>query len=344
MSYEGALHGYRRFGALATAQVAFAMARVATVVALFAIGFSIGGALLAMVCSSLAICVFLGVRLRLWGFRPGRRAAIDIARLAASMSLCLIATQVLLNLDAWSLKVLWTQGGDVIGYYVASANVARTLSIIPSAQAGVLFASVAWAMAGNDGPLALRHIREASRLALIASAGACVILGLNAGDTLALLFSGAYAGGAAFLPLQLVAFGLFALLNVCTSALMAVGRQRLVSIVLTVAVPVIGFSNYLLIPAMGPIGAAISLVVGMAFAWLAAGAVAWRHFGPLMPGRTVFRVTGAVILVGASSAAFDLGGAWIVVKLFLLSGLYAVLLYVSGEISGDDFRLRRAGA
>jgi O-antigen/teichoic acid export membrane protein len=344
MSYEGALHGYRRFGALATAQVAFALARVATVVALFAVGFSIGGALVAMVLSSLAICLFLGVRLQLWGFRPGRRAAIDVARLAASMSLCLISTQVLLNLDAWSLKVLWTRGGDVIGYYIAAANVARALSIIPSAQAGVLFASVAWAMAGEDGPLALRHIREASRLALIVSAGACVILGLNAGDTLALLFSRAYAGGAAFLPLQLVAFGLFALLNVCTSALMAVGRQRLVSVVLTVAVPVIGFSNYLLIPAMGPIGAAISLMVGMAFALLAAGIVTWRHFGALMPARTVFRVTVAVILVAISSAAFNLGGAWIVVKLFLLSGLYALLLFVFGEISRDDFRLRRAGA
>jgi O-antigen/teichoic acid export membrane protein len=344
MSYEGALHGYRRFGALATAQVAFAMARVATVVALFAIGFSIGGALLAMVCSSLAICVFLGARLRLWGFRPERRTTIEIGRLAASMAMCMISSQVLLSLDLWSLQILWTRGGDVIGYYIASVNLGRTLTIIPSAQGGVVFASVAWAWAGANGALALRHIREASRLALIISGGACVILGLNAGATLALLFSDAYAAGSAFLPLQLLGFGLFALLNVSMSALMAVGRQRLVSVVLTVAVPVVALSNYLLIPAIGPIGAALALVVGMAFVWVVFTVVARRQFGPLVPARTVLRVTVAAILVAAGSLSFDMTGAWIVVKLVLLTGLYALVLYVSGEISADDFRLRRTGA
>src|SRR5206468_9058121 len=124
----------------------------------------------------------------------------QIAAVTAPLALYLIAGQMLLNLDLWSLKGLWEGGGEVVGHYVASMNLARILMVIPGAQAGVIFTSVAWAVASHDTARARRHIQDATRFAVIIAAAAWVILGLNASEVLSSLYSPAYAAGEHFLP------------------------------------------------------------------------------------------------------------------------------------------------
>ena len=342
-SYEGILYGHRRFGVLATAQIAYGLFRVAAVSALILVGFSIERALLAIVCSSVAICVFLGYRLPPRGFRPARATILEISSFAGPMALCLIWGQVLVNLDLWSLKSLWIGDGEVIGHYVGSLNLARTLAVIPTVQAGVLFSSVAWASASGDKVRAVRHIQEASRFAIVIAAAAVVILGANGADVLSVLFSSAYAEGQRFLPFQLVAFGLFALLDVFANALMAAGRQRVVAVVLTAMVPIGWASNYVLIPRIGPTGAAVSLLLGVVVAAAVTGTIARAHFGALIRFSTVMRVLIASSIVWIASAAVHMPGSWVLVKLVLLGALYLVTLYLLKEITLRDFGFEEQG-
>jgi len=335
-SYEGILYGHRRFGVLATALVAYGLFRVAAVLTLAWLGVSVGGALLAMVSASLAVCVLLGRLQPLRGFRTERATIAEIARFAGPMALCLISGQILVNLDLWLLQSLWTGEGEVVGEYVGSMNLARILAVIPTVQAGVLFSSVAWAAASGDKARAVRHIQEASRFAIVIAAGACVVLGTNGSDVLAILFSSAYAEGQRFLPLQLVAFALFALLDVFANALMAAGRQRIVAAVLTATVPLAWVSSYVLIPRIGPTGAAISLVLGVAFAGAVTGLIARRHFGALIRSSTVIRVLVAATVVGFAGAAVHMPGPWVLLKLVLLGSLYLATLFLLKEITPGD--------
>jgi O-antigen/teichoic acid export membrane protein len=339
VSYDGILYGHRRFGAVAWAQVIYGITKLAGVVALIGVGFSVERVLMANVVSTCVVCAVLAVRYPPAGFRPRRRITWEIGSIAAPMALYLVSGQVLLNLDLWSLKILWNGGGEVVGQYVASANLARTLTVIPAVQTGVLFASVAWAVASREAMRARLHIQEATRFALVIGAGASTMLAVDASEVLSILFSSAYAEGQRFLPLQLGGFGLFALLDVFSNSLLAAGRRWLVGSVLVTTIPLVWLSNYLLIPRIGPIGAATSMLLGMAFATGMTGAMVYRHIGPVVRSSTMFRVLVAVAAIGLVSAAIPVRGPLLIVKLAMLGGIYLLVLHELGEITGKDFGL-----
>lgn len=336
-SYEGVFYGHRRFGVLATAQVVYGLTKLTGVVALMALGFSVERVLVVNVASTAVVGALLTVRYRPRGLRPRRAIVAEIASVGPPMAIYLVASQVLVNLDLWSLKALWEGSGAVIGHYVVSLNVAGILKLIPAVQAGVLFASVAWAVASRDAARAGRHIREATRFALIIALPACVVLGLDASEILSVLFTSAYAEGQRFLPLQLAGFGLFALLDAFSVSLMAAGRPWLAARVVVALVPLVWLSNYLLIPLFGPLGAATSMLLGMALGAALTGSLACRQFGSLIGASMLWRVLVAAAAVGLTSAAIPVRGPLVIVKLGLLGALYLLALWALGEITGRDF-------
>jgi O-antigen/teichoic acid export membrane protein len=338
-SYDGILYGHRRFGVIGLAQVVYGLTKLGASVVLIWLGFSIERVLIGNVISTCVVCAALGVYYPPTGCLPRGRIVREILSIAAPMALYLISVQVLLNLDLWSLKILWTGRGEVVGQYVASGNLARTLTVIPAVQTGVLFASVAWALASREGARARLHLQEATRFVLVISAGACVMVTTDASEILSILFSSAYAEGERFLPFQFAAFGLFGLLDVFSNSLLAAGRRWLVGGVLVATIPLVWLTNYLLIPLVGPIGAATSILVGMAFATGVTGAIVYRHFGTVIRSSTMFRVLVAMVTVGLVSEAIPMRGPLLIVKLGVLGGLYLLVLHISGEITGKDFGL-----
>ncbi|HVL18577.1 MAG TPA: oligosaccharide flippase family protein, partial [Gemmatimonadales bacterium] len=176
VSYTGILGGHRRFGHLAIAQMVYAAAKVLGVLILLAIGMSVAGVLLTNALATMVACAFLLVKFPPSGFRPEPELLRRIGAIAVPMGTYLIAAQVLSNMDLWALQLLWRGDEVVVGRYVAALNISRTLTIIPTVQSGVLFASLAWALAANDLPAVQRHIQEATRFALIAAAGALAML------------------------------------------------------------------------------------------------------------------------------------------------------------------------
>jgi O-antigen/teichoic acid export membrane protein len=338
-SYDGTLNGRRQFGVLAAAHLIYGMTKLAGVVALTSLGLSVQRVLVIFVLSTCVVCAVLALRFRPPGFRPGGRTIREISTISAAIGLYLISGQVLVNIDLWSLKILWQGGGEVIGHYVASMNLAKTLMVIPAAQSGVLFASVAWALASQETMRAQRHIHEATRFALIIAAAAWVILGLDASEILSALYSNAYADGQRFLRLQLAGFGFFALIDAFAHALMAAGGQRYAAGALIATIPLAWCSNILLIPWLGPLGAAISMVLGTAIGAAVTGGMVYRRFGSLVQSSTVVRVFVAAAVVGLVSVVIEVHGLLVIVKLSLLGGLYLLVLYLTGEITGKDFGL-----
>ncbi len=342
--YQGILSGHRRFGALAVASVLYAGAKLVGIGILLAAGVSLAGALLVNVLSTAAVFLWLFARYPAFDWRPRRGMLRPLLAIAVPMGVYLVTQQVLLSVDLWSLKGLWRGEAEVVGYYVASLTLARTLLIVPGVQSGVVFTLTAWALARDDEEAAAGHLSEATRFAVLVIAPAAVFLGLHAGPVMSLLFSTPYAAGASFLVLHLIGFGLFALLDTFLHGMMAAGRQRLSASILVGLVPVVLVANAVLIPRIGPRGAAVSLVLGVAIATVIAGILAYRRFGRAIPLATVARTTIAIAVVAVPAAWIPAPGAWVLVKLVGMELACLGVLAVLREVTAADFMLPSVGA
>jgi O-antigen/teichoic acid export membrane protein len=344
IAYQGILTGRRLFGPLSVSQAAFGIAKLVGVSILVVLGLSVASALVANAVATFAVLAYLFVRFPPKGFWPQRRLVKPLISLAIPIGVYLLAMQVLLRLDLWSLKRLWEGSGDVVGQYVAALNLSRLLAVIPTVQSGVLFASISWAMTRNDERGARNHVREATRFALILAVPACVILGGEASGVMAVLFSSAYAEGGRFLFLQLLAFGLYALLDAFAQSLMAVGRQWRTAGVLVGLVPLVWLGNLVLIPRFGPMGAAVSLALGVLFGAVVLGLLARRRHGALFHWPTLAKVMAAGAVVGLLGHLVDVPGAWVLLEVAALAGVYLLLLWTFGELTVADLGFRHSRA
>lgn len=342
-SYNGTLVGHRRFGLFGASQAVLGGAKLIGVLVLLVAGMSVAHALEVNVLASCAALLYLLAVDPPRAFRPVRRFVRRIVALGIPMGAFSIAVQVLVSLDLWFLAGLWHGGHTVVGQYVAALKIAQTLMVIPVVQSGVLLASVAWALASGDREGARRHVREASRFALILAAPACVIVGGSASALMSFIYSSDYAGGGRFLILQLVAFSCFAFMDAYAYALMAAGRQRITAVALVAFIPIVSIANLLLIPWLGPLGAAVSLVIGMLGVAAVTGTLVWQQFGPPLAATTLLRVAVASAVVAVPSLLVPVSGPWVLGKIALLGGLYLVVLRLLGEISIEDFALPRVG-
>ena len=341
VSYDGALNGRRLFGILAAVQVAYGAIKLAGILLLVVLGISVEGALAAYVVSTGVLAAVLAVRYRPFGSRPRAPIVREILAITAPMALYLVSIQVLLSLDLWSLKALWTGPGEVLGHYVASMNLSKMLLVISGAQSGVVFASVAWALAEGNAARARHHIQDATRFGLILATAAWVLLVLNGSEVLSLLYSRPYADGDRFLPLQLAALAILVLLDILEAALMAAGHRWSIAGILLATVPFAWLGNVVLIPLLGPIGAAASLLLGVVIATVTVGIIAYRRFGALVRASTLGRVLVAAAVVGLASTLYPVHGPLVLVKLGVLGVLYFFVLFGLGEVTKDDFRILR---
>ena len=122
---------------------------------------------------------------------------------------------------------------------------------------------------------------------------------------------------------------------------MAAGHRWAIAAILVATIPFAWLGNVLLIPLLGPVGAAISLLLGVGVATVMVGVMAYRRFGALVRVSTLRRVLVAAVVVGLASSAWPVHGPWVVVKLGTLGLLYFFVLYGLGEITKDDFRILR---
>jgi O-antigen/teichoic acid export membrane protein len=343
VSYTGILGGHRRFGHLAVAQMVYAASKVIGVLILLKLGMTVGGVLLTNALATMVACAFLLLKFPPSGFRPRPEVLRRIGAVAVPMGTYLIAAQVLSNMDLWALQVMWRGPEEVVGRYVAALNISRTLTIIPSVQSGVLFASLAWALAANDIAGVRRHIQEASRFALIAAAGALVVLAPDASLLMSTIFSSAYAPGGRFLEFQLVAFGVYGLLDAYAHTLVVAGRQWLAAGILLCLLPAAWLSNVLLIPRVGAVGAAMSLALGLSAGVVIMGAVTWRRFGALVRLATLARVAlAAAVAVLVSETMAPVRGGWVVAKIGLIGFVYLGILVLSRELTAADLGMGKA--
>jgi stage V sporulation protein B len=336
-AYQGVLRANRRFGTLSASLITYSLTKVLGVLLLTLLGLSVIGALAVNILATVGALVYLSMTAPNRG-RFDYTLIKPLFRVALPLGFALAVMQVLVNVDLWFLKHLWTGRGEVVGMYVASLNVSRLLTVVPTVVNGMLFSLLSWALAQKNEALAREYIQSATRFALVSLLPACVLMSLNAEALMACLYSGVYRAGGSYLRLQVIAFGLFAMVGILANSIMAAGKYFQPIVVLVFLMPVAYLLNQTFIPRFGGVGAAASLLVTMVLGvgWLAL--TVYRRFGTPVKWRTPLRVAGAAAATGVLSTQWEAEGVLLLLKLSILGGIYLSLLVLMKELKQDDLK------
>jgi O-antigen/teichoic acid export membrane protein len=337
-AYQGILNGHRRFGVLSVGFITYSLTKVAGILALVALGLSVSGALVVNVLATVGVMVYMAFRVPFTRAWPTYTALTPLLRLALPFGLSLAVLQVLLNLDLWSLKSLWMGGGEVVGMYVASLNISKMMTAVPMVMGSVLFASLSHALARKNKILAQTYLQAALRFTLVLLVPCCLLLAQHAEDLMAFLYSNVYSPGGAYLRLQVVAFGLFAVFDLLENAIGAAGKYYRSLTILVSLVPVAFMLNRVLIPRFGATGAAGSVAITMCIGTALVVLVAHHQFGSLIKFLTLLRIAGATAVMGFLAKQVTVVGFWLPVKFAVLLGVYVLLLALSRELKWQDLK------
>jgi O-antigen/teichoic acid export membrane protein len=335
-AYQGVFYGHQRFGALSLCFIVYSLTKLFGIATLFVLQLSVLGALVVNLVATAGALIYLVIKSPPTCSLPSGALLGSMLRAALPLGVCLLSTQLLLSVDLWSLKSLWSGGGELIGIYVAAINVSKILLIVPSVIAGILFARLSWALARHDEALARSCIQEAGRLALIILMPSCTLIALHSETIMVLIYSSVYAAGGILLSLQVIAFGLLAFFDISFNALMASGKAGQSAGILLVLVPVAFALNLVLIPKFGAMGAASSLLITICLGTMVGAVVTYRRFGSLIRLATFGRASAATAVMTLASSQIPIAGAGLVMKLIVLLGFYFVVLSLLKEFSRED--------
>ena len=339
IGFQGMLNGYRRYGGVALAIIAYSITKLIGIVVLWQVlDLSVGGALIVNVLASAGGLAYLVISSPLRAVRPDRTLLRPILLAALPLGLILAARQILLSLDLWSLKALGG-GAATVGMYIAAGNLPKMLLVVPNTIGNVLFSSLARALVNKNEPLVRTYIQATTRFVLLVLAPCCVILAQHAEQVMTLIYSGSYTGGAPFLRLQLLAAMLQALFAVVLEVLGAASHYTLSIVILLALVPLAMVFNGYLIPRTGGLGAASALVLINGLGLVVAGAFVHRRYGALIGLLPVLRIA------AATAAIWFLGGwlqfegiAPMLLEFAGLFGVYVLLLGVFRELRWQDLQ------
>lgn len=335
-AYESILSGLRMFGAQSLLQIIQSAAKLLGIVLLLVVGVSVMNAFVVHVVATAITVAWAALRFPGAAAKPSMPVMKELLQLALPLGGYLLALLVLMNLSLWQLQATARHDPEDVGFYVAGLNLTRIMMMVPSAVSSVLYASLIWALSSSRHALATQYVQGAVRFALILIVPACVLLAVDSGPIMGLLFGPSFAEGGRILAVLGIAFGMVAILDVLLNALMASGGLRLSAWVLVALIPVLFAANSYGIPRAGAVGAAAASAGVLTIGAIVSLYLIYRRIGAPASKQTVLRVAGAGAAVGVVASFVPAEGLWLVLKLGILGILYLVLLWMMGELTAAD--------
>jgi O-antigen/teichoic acid export membrane protein len=337
-AYQGILTGQRKFGAISTGLAVYGFTKLVAILIALLLGLSVFSALIVNILGTVGAFLCLAIYVPFKAFCLSFVHLKLILQLAFPAGLFLLASQVLSNLDLWSLKIIGSANEEIIGNYVAALNIARVPAWAFAAVNGVILPSISMALAQKNMAMTQRYVFGAGRFLFVTLLPLCVVLAFTAKDLMILLYTSRYAIGASFLVLQVFAFALFGVTQVFCEMLIARGNPYLSAGAALFHVPVALMLNVILIPHFGAMGASTALLLTALFVATVTGILVLQRFGPLIEFSTFVRVVLATAVMALVATQIMLAGPWLLLKYVCLLGVYSVALAFLGELTWDDLQ------
>jgi len=344
--YRGMVNGYRDFVGLGLSIAFYSLTKLACSVALVIAGFGVGGALVGNVLSSVG-----GLIAMFWFTRRWERmhrllpqsagpndASATVIRFAVPVLLFTLVSNLLVNMDLWSVKALVADDAQV-GYYAAALNLANAPRFVLLAFSFTLLPSLSGAIADHSWDLARTYLRQTMRyLGLILVPGVALVIG-TAEPLVRLVYSAKFAPSAPILAVLIVGASLYSMYVTLVTALLADDRPGLALAIPLSLAPVEVGALVWLIPRWGALAAASVSAITVLVALTLVLAHIFRRFAPKPDLASLGRATvaaGCMFLV----TRLYLPTGWLLLPYYiLLLIVYLVLLLVLGELRSEDINL-----
>jgi O-antigen/teichoic acid export membrane protein len=323
-AYRNVLIGMGNYRAGAAARAGRWLVRMGLVVVLVQAGFSITGALLGVIGSSLAELLLSRWYLGAGMFGKQAPVPLPIQRYGALLFLSSICLIFFNGMDLFMLKIL---GGTAAEAGIYSA--AQSLSLLPGlfswTFSSLLLATLSRQLADSQEERARELARDALRVTMLLLPVAAIIAGA-APEIVQVVFGAAFLPAGPLLALLIVGAVSNVMLMVSITIMTAAGLPAR-TIMFTAPLVLLALAGHLvLIPRFGQQGAALVTVVVSSLGAIAAGAGVYALWKVWPPVGTVIRSLAIGLVVGTVSLWWPTSGVLVFPKLVLL-GIVSLLGY-----------------
>jgi O-antigen/teichoic acid export membrane protein len=333
-AHRGILIGTGGFRQQAWAGATRWISRLVLIVLFVQLGFSIEGAILGTIGASL-----LELALARYYVRPPlfHRSSFKIRRLwGLTIPLFFFALSMRLfeKLDLFALTAL---GGTAAhaGQYGAAQNLSVVPGVFALSFSPLLLSTLTRLLRAGDEGQARWLARDALRAVLWLLPFAALLAG-SAGEVVVLLFGSAFLPAAPLLALLIFSAIALVMISVTTAILTAGERPGWTAILAVALLPGVIGAHMVLIPRLGPVGAALATtLVAMGGATAATGAVyaAWRILPPVA---TLARSLLLCVIMYGLATYWPASGILLVIKLSLLAAGIVGGFVAGGEFSREE--------
>lgn len=323
-AYRNVLIGRGNYQAGAAARAGRWLVRMALVMVLVQAGFSIAGALLGVIGSSLAELLLSRWYLGEGMFVKQAPGPLPIQRYGALLFLSSICLIFFNGMDLFMLKIL---GGTAAEAGIYSA--AQSLSLLPGlfswTFSSLLLATLSRQLADCQRERARELARDAMRVTMLLLPVAAIIAGA-APEIVQVVFGTAFLSAGPLLALLIVGAVSNVMLMVSITIMTAAGLPAR-TIMFTAPLVLLALAGHLvLIPRFGQQGAALVTVVVSSLGAIAAGAGVYALWKVWPPVGTAIRSLAIGLVVGTVSLWWSTSGVLVFPKLVLL-GIVSLLGY-----------------
>lgn len=339
--FLGYLNGLKEFKAQAWLNIIFSFSKLILILGLVWLGLAVFGAILGFIIASVLL-VFFGLFFTQSGKKISRERfeTKKLFYFSTPLLLFTLITSVLINLDLFFIKALSPAAisSTLAGYYSIAIYLGRIPELLVIALAAVLFPLISSTTFTQNLKKTQFYIHRSLRYTLLFLVPFTAIIASSA-PQLILFFSSKYLEASTATAILCIGSTFYALFLMLSTVITGSGKPK-ISLALAVIMLVVSFvANIVLVPLYSLEGAALASSLAMFAGFLLAGAWVLKKFRTLTSIKSITRILAAGIVTLVISIFFPLTGLLLVLKIILLFGIYALILFVSRELTKTDFQV-----
>ncbi len=336
--FVGVLSGKRKFAWQAVTTTAYALGKLAAVVALVLLGMGVTGALIGNWLGSL-VGMLIGMRFGKTPFEDtAEKPAIERSALLAYARPIIVYTiimNLLLYLDIAFVKKYLTDAD--VGFYHVAGTLARIPYFIFIGLSFTLLPTLSRTIARNEHERARQQIRQVMRFLFLLLVPTVIFIGQNAEPLIRLLYSEVYLPAAQILPVLTLALVMYTLFYITTTVLNADKKPALALWIAAGAGVVDLAANILWVPRYGTVGAAMATGLASAVGMFGGFVYIFRRFRSGLSLFSLLRMVTAGLLAALVTVPWEVEAAGVLLKAIGFVLAYFVLLIMGRELNGSDW-------
>ena len=335
-------NGLQQFGRQGISSIGRIFFKVIATVLLVVYGYSVTGALVGNILGSalaLVVAVFL---LRLPSSMSQQvRLIRRVLDFGVPYTLFLLAAQLLLSLDLWSVKIFLKEVASA-GFYISAQTISRVPYFLFLGLTTALFPALSQSTSSGQADVSRIQIRQALRLLALTLLPAGALVSSAPGAVVGLFFGVHF--GPAVPPLAMLTWGMILFTIFYTLAIIvSVAGKPLTALLCSLTLILVDvILNWILVPRIELMGAAIATTITSLLGTVVLGTLVFRQFQVLIGGISLAKMVLIAALIFGLSALVPLEGSLFVLKCLFLFALYVGGLAILGEVGKEDFRRIRS--